>query len=67
MEKFSLSFSMRLDVANVPDDIMQTLPAGDADTVLAMMPHPERAADPNLGNTDGRLIFESILNSVEVA
>jgi phosphoribosylformylglycinamidine synthase len=35
--------------------------------VFGMMPHPERAADPNLANTDGRLIFESILNSVEVA
>lgn len=35
--------------------------------VFGMMPHPERAADPYLGNTDGRLIFESILNSVEVA
>jgi len=35
--------------------------------VFGMMPHPERAADPHLDNTDGRLIFESILNSVEVA
>lgn len=30
--------------------------------VFGMMPHPERAADPELGNTDGRLIFESLLN-----
>lgn len=29
--------------------------------VFGMMPHPERAADPNLGNEDGRLILESIL------
>jgi len=35
--------------------------------VFGMMPHPERAADPALGNTHGRLIFESILNSVELA
>lgn len=33
--------------------------------VFGMMPHPERAADKALNNTDGRLIFESILNSVE--
>jgi phosphoribosylformylglycinamidine synthase subunit PurQ / glutaminase len=33
--------------------------------IFGMMPHPERAADPVLGNTDGRLIFESILNLVE--
>ena len=31
--------------------------------VFGMMPHPERAADSELSNTDGRLIFESILNT----
>ena len=30
--------------------------------VLGMMPHPERAADVRLGNTDGMSIFESILS-----
>lgn len=29
--------------------------------VFGLMPHPERAAEPQLGNTDGRLILESIL------
>lgn len=29
--------------------------------VFGMMPHPERAADEELGNTDGLLIFESLL------
>jgi len=29
--------------------------------VFGMMPHPERAADNLLGNTDGLIIFESIL------
>ncbi|MEA2107646.1 MAG: phosphoribosylformylglycinamidine synthase subunit PurQ [Bacteroidota bacterium] len=32
--------------------------------VIGMMPHPERAADDELGNTDGKLIFESIINSL---
>jgi phosphoribosylformylglycinamidine synthase len=32
--------------------------------VFGMMPHPERAADIELGNIDGRLIFESILDQV---
>ncbi len=32
--------------------------------VFGMMPHPERAADDELGNEDGRLIFDSILKSV---
>lgn len=30
--------------------------------VFGMMPHPERAADVNLGNTDGLAMFESLLN-----
>ena len=32
--------------------------------VFGMMPHPERAADADLGNTDGKLIFESLLEAV---
>ena len=35
--------------------------------VFGMMPHPERAADEELSNTDGRTLFESILAAVEVA
>ncbi|MCB0791299.1 MAG: phosphoribosylformylglycinamidine synthase I [Flavobacteriales bacterium] len=34
--------------------------------VFGMMPHPERAADDRLGNTDGRLIFASLLEAVPV-
>ena len=30
--------------------------------VFGMMPHPERASETILGNTDGRIIFESLLN-----
>lgn len=32
--------------------------------VFGIMPHPERASENVLGNKDGRLIFESILNTV---
>ncbi len=32
--------------------------------VFGMMPHPERAADGELGNTDGKLLFESLLSAV---
>lgn len=35
--------------------------------VFGMMPHPERAADKELGNEDGRALFESILKSVLVS
>jgi phosphoribosylformylglycinamidine synthase I len=33
--------------------------------VMGMMPHPERASDPELGNTDGRIIFDSLLAAVQ--
>jgi len=32
--------------------------------VFGMMPHPERAADPKLANTDGIGLFESILSAL---
>jgi len=32
--------------------------------VFGMMPHPERAADAELSNTDGKILFDSILNTV---
>ena len=33
--------------------------------VFGMMPFPERAADDELGNTDGRLILESLIRFVK--
>jgi phosphoribosylformylglycinamidine synthase subunit PurQ / glutaminase len=33
--------------------------------VLGMMPHPERAMEEVLGKSDGRKIFQSIINSVQ--
>lgn len=36
-----------------------------AKNVFGMMPHPERASDTELGNTDGKFLFESILNLVQ--
>ena len=32
--------------------------------VLGLMPHPERASDTVLGNTDGKKLFESIINYI---
>ena len=34
--------------------------------VLGMMPHPERACSGALGSTDGRVIFESLVRSLEI-
>lgn len=33
-------------------------------TVVGLMPHPERAMEPLLGSTDGRVLFESLLTAV---
>jgi phosphoribosylformylglycinamidine synthase len=33
--------------------------------VAGLMPHPERAIEPLLGSDDGRLIFESLVHSLE--
>ncbi|MFM8433711.1 MAG: phosphoribosylformylglycinamidine synthase subunit PurQ [Bacteroidota bacterium] len=38
--------------------------SNDGGNVFGMMPHPERAADSLLSNTDGRAIFESMLSMV---
>ena len=35
--------------------------------VMGMMPHPERAADPLLGSTDGRVVLESMIRSMVAA
>ncbi|MDQ4148601.1 MAG: phosphoribosylformylglycinamidine synthase subunit PurQ [Actinomycetota bacterium] len=32
--------------------------------VLGMMPHPERAVDPEVGGTDGRIVFTSMLSTL---
>ncbi len=37
-----------------------------ARNVFGLMPHPERACEKALGSTDGKVIFESILNSLGV-
>ena len=34
--------------------------------VLGMMPHPERAADPLMGSSDGLVVFESMVAALAV-
>jgi phosphoribosylformylglycinamidine synthase I len=36
----------------------------ESKNVLGMMPHPERLADPALGGTDGRALFEAIAEAL---
>ena len=35
--------------------------------VFGMMPHPERASEEILGNTDGRVLFQSLVNAAALA
>ena len=35
-----------------------------ARTVLGLMPHPERAAEPALGGADGRIMFDSLVEAL---
>jgi phosphoribosylformylglycinamidine synthase len=41
--------------------------ASERGNVLGMMPHPERCAEPDLGGTDGLLLFRSALEAASVA
>jgi phosphoribosylformylglycinamidine (FGAM) synthase-like amidotransferase family enzyme len=55
-----------VDAAHNPNGSLENI-AGVTNkgrNVFGMMPHPERAADPNLANEDGRALFESILAGV---
>ncbi len=36
----------------------------EAKTVLGLMPHPERLADPRLGGTDGRPMFDGLVDAL---
>ncbi len=37
----------------------------EAGTVLGMMPHPERLADPELGGTDGTAMFDALAEALQ--
>jgi phosphoribosylformylglycinamidine synthase len=39
----------------------------EARNVVGMMPHPDRAWDRRLGSEDGKLLFESLVGSLESA
>lgn len=36
----------------------------ESKTVLGLMPHPERLADPRLGGDDGKAMFESLVDAL---
>jgi phosphoribosylformylglycinamidine synthase subunit PurQ / glutaminase len=52
-----------IDASSNPNGSLNNIAGicNDRGNVLGMMPHPERAADPVLGNTDGKALFEGLL------
>src|SRR6185295_939889 len=54
-----------LDPASNPNGSVNAIASicNETRNVVGMMPHPERACEPLLGGTDGRMIFESIVRA----
>ena len=53
------------DAANVNGSLLNIAGVSNKNkNVFALMPHPERAAEGALGNTDGRLVLEGLLQNV---
>ena len=52
--------------ASNPNGSLQNIAGicNESRNVFGMMPHPERASDPELSNTDGRILFEAILDTL---
>ena len=56
------------DAAN-PNGSMESIAGicNEPGNVMGLMPHPERCSEPELGSVDGRLLFESLINSMVLA
>jgi phosphoribosylformylglycinamidine synthase len=54
-----IAFTYADQVNGSVDDIAGVL--SENRRILGLMPHPERAADPSLGSTDGLALFQSLL------
>ena len=65
MFKYSSNVADTHEIYNINGSLLNIAGVSNArKNVFGMMPHPERAVDPELGNTDGRAIFESLLHLV---
>lgn len=61
--KYTDEYGVISEVAN-PDGSIQNIAAicNRQRNVFGMMPHPERASENILGNTDGKILFESLIH-----
>jgi phosphoribosylformylglycinamidine synthase len=63
MFRYSDEFGVVSENTNCNGSLLNIAGISNAEgNVFGMMPHPERAADPDLGNTDGLALFESLLH-----
>ena len=55
-----------IDPAANPNGALRNIAGifNDTKTVMGLMPHPERAADPLTGGTDGRALFEGLVGAL---
>ena len=60
-----IAFRYRQNPNGAMGDIAGIL--SDNRRVLGLMPHPERAIDPGLGNTDGAALFRALTNAFAAA
>lgn len=61
-DKFKVVFTYHGENPNGSSDNIAGI-INKAGNVLGMMPHPERVSEEILGGTDGRLLFESLINN----
>jgi phosphoribosylformylglycinamidine synthase subunit PurQ / glutaminase len=63
------STSGEINLANNPNGSINNIAGivNQQGNVLGMMPHPERAADPSIGITDGLAMFQGLLNFLVAA
>ena len=55
----------KVDAASNPNGSLENIAGicNEKRNVFGLMPHPERCAEEVLGNTDGRILFESLMES----
>jgi hypothetical protein len=58
-----------LDPASNPNDSLDAIAGicNERRNVFGLMPHPERCSEPELGGTDGQVIFRSLLTALSEA
>ena len=57
-----LAITMRFPAFSTPSNLAGVF--NDTKTVLGLMPHPENAVEPMFGGTDGKALFEGMVEAL---